>query len=40
MNDVHEFDADFDRTETVVVRKAIRAGKITGETSGFGSNYT
>lgn len=40
MNDVHELDAGFDRTDPVVVRKAIRAGKITGETSRLGSNYT
>ena len=40
MNDVHELDAGFDRTAPVVVRKATRAGKITGETSELGSNYT
>ena len=40
MNDVHELDAGFDRTDPVVVQKAIRAGKIPGETSELGSNYT
>ena len=40
MNDVHEFNTNFDRTNPVVVRKAIRAGNITGEASDLGSNYT
>ena len=32
---MHEFDVNFDCTDPVVVRKAIRAGRITGETKGL-----
>ena len=39
MNQMYATDADFDRTDPRAVRAAIRAGKITGETSGLGSNY-
>ena len=39
MNQIYANDADFDRSDPRAVRAAIRAGKITGETSGLGSNY-
>ena len=38
MNQIYANDADFDRSDPRAVRAAIRAGKITGETSGLGSN--
>jgi len=40
MNDVHAFGADFDKSDPTAVRGAIRAGLITGETSGMGSAFT
>lgn len=40
MNDVHAFAPDFDRADPSAVRREIRDGKITGETSGLGANYT
>lgn len=39
MNQVCSSDADVDLTNPRAVRTAIREGKITGETSGLGSNY-
>lgn len=38
MNQIYANDADFNRSDPRAVRAAIRAGKITGETSGLGSN--
>ena len=39
MNQVCSSDADVDLTNPRAVRTTIREGKITGETSGLGSNY-
>ena len=39
MNHFAELPAQFDKTDPKAVRAAIRAGVITGKTSGLGSNY-
>ena len=39
MNQMYANDADFNRSDPRAGARAIRAGKITGETSGLGSNY-
>ena len=36
MDDVSLHTASIDHTDPVAVRKAVRAGEITGETSGLG----
>ncbi|MEK9722677.1 MAG: putative hydro-lyase [Rhodospirillaceae bacterium] len=40
MSNVHALEPDFDRDDPAAVRHAIRAGRITGETSGLANGYT